>query len=424
MLMQSSKKELSLRGLALAAVVVSIAAASGCGGSSSSKNNNNNTQVIASPGPNVSPITEDFGPTQNYLNGVFVSVNVCVPGTSTCQTIDHVLLDTGSIGLRLLDSSSQGKFSSAQVPLPQEKDSSNNPVARCVQFVDGSFLWGRVATADVKMSGETASSVPVHIVGDTTFTASNPVPSPCAMNGTNADTLASLGANGILGVGNLQPDCPGCAPGANPSAPDPYYYTCPGGVCSPAFVTVAQQVQNPVASFPTDNNGVIVELPPVGATGAVSVTTGVLVFGIGTQTNNGLGSASVLTLDQNLFLTASYKGTSYPQSYIDSGSNAYFLLDGSSITVCPNISFFYCPSSTQNLTATNQGMNGTSTSVNFSIANLESLPAANWIFNNVGGPNSASQTFDWGAPFFMGRNVFFAIQGKTAPGGTPPYVAY
>src|SRR6516162_5708348 len=111
--MRSSKQKFSIRVAALAALVLSVAAASGCGGSGSSSKNTgggSNTQVIASPGPNVAPLTVDEGPAQlqtlygaAYLNGVFVTVNVCLPGTSTCQTIDHVLVDTGSIGLRLLD---------------------------------------------------------------------------------------------------------------------------------------------------------------------------------------------------------------------------------------------------------------------------------------------------------------------------------
>ena len=51
---------------------------------------------------NVLPIVVDAGPTGNYANGAFATVTVCAPGTSSCQTIDHVLVDTGSVGLRLL----------------------------------------------------------------------------------------------------------------------------------------------------------------------------------------------------------------------------------------------------------------------------------------------------------------------------------
>ena len=437
--MRSSNQDFSLRALALVAVIASLALASACGGGSGSKSSGGNTgnQVIAPVGPNAVQLVADQGPASlanlpqpfAYLNGSFVSVNVCVPGTSTCQTIDHLLVDTGSFGLRLLDTSSQGKFNSAS--FPAITDSSSNPIAECVQFLDGSFFWGRVALADVKFASpttEAASSIPVHVIGDTTFDASHPVAADCASGGTDADTLASLGANGIIGVGSVQYDCgSGCAPGAK-STPGKAYYSCPSTGCASALVPLAQQVQNPVALFATDNNGVIVELPAPSSSGATTLT-GTLVFGIGTQSNNALGSSSVLTLDDNLNFTTSYKGTSYPGSFVDSGSNAYFFLDPTTdgITQCSDNTSFYCPGSTQNLSATNQGQNSTSTSINFSVANADNLfNSSNVLFNNVGGPSGAppNSFFDWGLPFFMGRNVFVSIAGKTAPGGTPPYVAY
>jgi hypothetical protein len=34
------------------------------------------------------------------------------------------------------------------------------------------------------------------------------------------------------------------------------------------------------------------------------------------------------------------------------------------------------------------------------------------------------KTFDFGLPFFYGRNVFTAIEGKNTAGGLGPYFAY
>ncbi len=52
---------------------------------------------------NVLPIVVNAGPAQNYFNGAFTSVTLCAPNqTTACQTIDGVLVDTGSTGLRIL----------------------------------------------------------------------------------------------------------------------------------------------------------------------------------------------------------------------------------------------------------------------------------------------------------------------------------
>jgi hypothetical protein len=256
--------------------------------------------------------------------------------------------------------------------------------------------------------------------------------------GTPEDTLQTLLANGILGVGQFPQDCGlGCTTQGNPTPPPGTYYTCSGSSCQPAFEAIAQQVQNPVALFPTDNNGVIVELGSVPSSGAPTVS-GSLVFGIGTQSNNGLGSANVFTLDPTTGdLTTQYKGQSYSSSFIDSGSNGIFFLNSSitGITVCSsssNAPGFYCPSSTENLSATNVGANATTSTVNFSVANASSLVSSgNLAYNDLAGQNtpppsqpSSSTGFDWGLPFFFGRNVYTAIAGASTPAGTGPYYAY
>jgi len=71
----------------------------GCGGGSSSSPSSNSPITIASSGTNVAPILVNGGPNGNYVDGAFASVTLCVPGTSSCQTIDGVLVDTGSSGL-------------------------------------------------------------------------------------------------------------------------------------------------------------------------------------------------------------------------------------------------------------------------------------------------------------------------------------
>ena len=95
-------------------------------------------------------------------------------------------------------------------------------------------------------------------------------------------------------------------------------------------VPLNQQVPNPVALFASDNNGVVFQLPAVPNGGSPAVN-GSLVFGIGTQSNNGLGSATVLlvpdTGNNAGDIITSLNGQPYAQSFIDSGSNGYFFLD-------------------------------------------------------------------------------------------------
>ena len=404
-----------LRNFFVLLVCAACAFSIGCGGSSSTK-----TNTIAQAGQNVAPIIVNSGPAGNYANGAFTSVTMCVPGTSTCQTIDGVLVDTGSFGLRILSSA-------LTVALPQQNAPSGNPVVECLPFV-ASYTWGPVKTADVEIAGEKASSLPVQILSDSDFT----VPSGCSAFGVPpgsppADTLPALGANGILGVGLLVQDCGAACEqtgGANPGL----YYECPASGCVVTAEALGQQVANPVALFPTDNNGVIVELPAV--TGGEASVSGSLVFGIGTESNNGMGSAAVYTPDSNGFLTVTYKGTSYNQSFIDSGSNGIFFLDSTStgLPTCtpppPGISGFYCPASTKSFSVTNQGNNGTSGPVAFSVANAENLFSnpSDFAFADLAGPNPNS--FDWGLPFFFGRNVIVAIDGKSTPSIPGPYWAY
>jgi hypothetical protein len=378
-----------------------------CGGGSSSKPSN----TITTSGSNVATIAVNGGPTGDYVDAAFVSVTVCVPETTTCQTIDNVLVDTGSFGLRVLSSAL------TTVSLPQQKASDGNAVAECLTFL-ASYTWGPVQTADVEIAGEKASAVPIQVLSDTDFTA----PSSCTSSGfQSADTLEALGSNGILGVGLAAQDC-----GSPCLASYDQYYECPSSGCVPTGnETLAEQVVNPVALFATDNNGVVVELPAVPSGGEASVT-GSLVFGIGTQSNNGLGSATVYTAPTGSFTTA-YNGQSYPGSFIDSGSNGYFFLDSSltGLTSCGDGSGFYC--SAKNFTATNQGNTG-SGSVTFSIADADTLFAnpSNFALSTLGGASSDSAPFffDWGLPFFFGRNVFVAIVDKSTPGGAGPYWAY
>jgi len=411
------RSPLVVAGALLLFVAVASLGGSGCSGSGSSSNTTPTPPTT--PNSNVQSISVTTGPALSAgtisVNAAFTSVTVCVPGSTTqCQTIDGVLVDTGSSGFRVL-------ASALTLSLPQQKDGSGNPIAECAQFAGGQ-TWGPVQTADISIAGEKASSAVIQVIGSPAFPT---VPQSCSSLGPMEDDLASLVANGILGIGNFVQDCgTGCTESG--AANLGFYYTCPSSGCQVTTQSLTNQVSNPVAMFATDNNGVLIELPAVSAPGAT--LAGSLIFGIGTQSNNALGSATVYTVDPVLGnFTTTFNGQSYTDaSFLDSGSNAIYFLDSATtgLPTCTDLTFLYCPSSTQNLSATNIGANGAMGTVNFSVENGDTLTAnqSNSVLPNLGGPNTGS--FDWGLPFFYGRNVFTAIEGKSTPGGTGPYVAY
>jgi Protein of unknown function (DUF3443) len=383
-------------------------------------------QNIASPGPNVVTVTVDQGPSGLTsgvaLNTPYISVQVCAPGSmNICQTIDHVEVDNGSYGLRII---SPGVLSATLLAALPQATVSNAAVVECTQFGDG-FAWGSVRNADVHISSETASNIPIQIIGDPGFPN---IPTNCSNVGPSENTVDTFGANGILGVGPFVQDCADCTT----STQSGFYYACSsnGTTCTPTLVASNQIVPNPVASFMTDNNGVILEISPVADQGALT-GSGVLVFGIDTESNNMLGSATVLTTDTLGFITVNYKGTPYIDGFIDSGSNLLYFND--SITTCnlgstSNPQLFFCPASEESLSAINISANNVQSTVSFNVANAQTQFNNNpsfAAFDNVAAPYTADpKGFDFGMPFFYGRNVYTAIQGKNTSGGMGPYFAY
>jgi hypothetical protein len=386
-----------------------------CGGGGGS---DGGTTPTPTPQPiqNVQALVIDNGPAgaSGSVNAPYVSLTICQPGSSTqCQTIDHVLVDTGSSGLRIMSSVLAGSLA-----LPSVASANGSPLAECARFADG-YSWGSVKQADLRIAGEVASGISVHVIGDSAFPT---VPSGCSGSLVAENTVAAFHANGVLGISTFIQDCgAACAS----QALEGWYYSCPSSNnCTATTLAVNKQVGNPVAVFPQDNNGTVITLPSVGASGASGVT-GSLVFGIGTQTNNALGSAAIYTLNSSGNLSALYQGQ-VMQAFFDSGSNGLFFAD-STIPACTRSQGFYCPTSTLSRSVVNTGLNGRSSTVNFSIVNADALFQANpnnTAFNNIAGSAAFNSFFDWGLPFYFGRSVYTALEGVSASGTAGPYIAY
>jgi hypothetical protein len=66
--------------------------------------------------------------------------------------------------------------------------------------------------------------------------------------------------------------------------------------------------------------------------------------------------------------------------------------------------------------------------VNFTLDNVDAVLTANGniVAMSAGAPSGGTFAghFDWGLPFFFGRNVFTAIEGAPYGSGPGPYFAY
>ena len=218
----------------------------------------------------------------------------------------------GSTGLRL-----QSSVLSGTLALPQLRDSSGNPVVECAQFADG-FSWGPVKTADLKIAGEQASSLSVQIIGDPAYTS---IPSSCSSSGPPENSVGDVLREWIARRRPL----PAGLRRRMRRARKPRDLLCLPGIRLPADDAPRRSaIAEPGGMFATDNNGVVIELPAIAASGAATAT-GSLIFGIGTQSNNGMAGATVLDVDPNTgYITTVFGGAAYASSYIDSGSSAVF----------------------------------------------------------------------------------------------------
>jgi len=384
---------------------------SSCGGKNHDAAPIDGNQYAGQFAANIMPVSVGNCGLNAYANEPCVSVKICAPGTTQCQTIPNVLLDTGSYGLRIFSSE-------IKVSLNQVTSASGDPIAECAQF-GTSNTWGPIETADVVLGDEPSVQIPIQVI-DASFKT---LPKSCA---TPSASATETGYNGILGVGVLTHDCgDNCVKDATAGI----YYTCTSTSCTSTTQPLDKQVINPIAKLPADNNGVILDLPSV-PSGGVANLNGTLTIGIGTRDNNKPGSQKVFAADQSGNFQTQFQSQTYPQSFIDSGSNGLFFPQPKGLATCQLNSAqdgFYCPTATASFSATQSGSDVvTSADVSFEVANADSL-MANFqapvgVFSNLAGTQSAS--FDWGLPFFFGRRVYVGLESQVSSLATGPYWAW
>lgn len=419
--------------LLLSLAALAVATYNNCSGFSSSTDGS--TSGLSTPvapaqylGHNAFAVSIGSFNSQGSPNVPMVSAIICIPGTANCTLIDNLLLDSGSQGLRVYASALPSGFYSSLT---------KSGIGECILFAGNNIMWGQTSPVTVELGQEMSSTVYMQIV-DQTFGDSG---TACMNNSVqvlqgegqydaNNPPFFDPGTsyNGIVGVNYIVPDCGASCAGSSNSN-NGIYYSCSGGTCSSTAVAIAQQVSNPVASMPYDNNGITIVLPQVTAFESTAVS-GMAYLGVGTQSNNmPTGSEKVFTASTDLSNScySSFRTTwngSTTCAYMDTGSSCYFFPNSTSNAIAVDSGGDYNPSSPLTLTATMIGMNGVSLTENFVVASPDAAQSGTVVIPYWGVEEASSQPFDWGLPFFFGKTVFVGNQNATTAIGAGPYYAY
>jgi hypothetical protein len=161
-------------------------------------------------------------------------------------------------------------------------------------------------------------------------------------------------------------------------------------------------------------------LPGIPSTGANNVQ-GSLFFGIGTESNNQLGSAIVFQYAPT-GMTAKFLGQTYFAG-VDSGTPYIGFLNPAVLGFPTCSGPYYCPAGQTTLPVTIQGTNGATYNLSVIVADPTQIVNQGQTadFTLVApSPNSVIL----GLPFFYNRKVFFALPGQNTPAGPGPYFAW
>jgi hypothetical protein len=365
------------------------------------------------------PVTVDKGPQGTSTNVPYVSVKVCAPGTDNCQTIDHVLLDSGSTGLRLLASALQNPAA-----LTSNADASAPMLAECFPFGSG-YTWGSVKKADIHLGKKTALNVPVQLINDAELPSA---PAKCQQEGINAGNLKVMQANGILGISSDTVDCGSLCTGSSVAR---VYYMCSNGDCEVARLSIADQVPNPISKFDRDNNGVVIVFPSV-RDGDATVT-GRLIFGIGTRPNNQLRHANIYALDEDRFIENVLVNGTTTKVAIDTGSTGSFFNMAGDPPVCASVpgltdkyfcakgqTIFQFPAQTSPISVAVNTTNPVQYQQTYPLAAVN--PSLTGPTGGTNTPDAATSVL--GLPFFFGRSVFIGFDGAKAGSAKGPFNAF
>lgn len=396
--------------LGVAAIIASLSA---CNGSTNSSITPNPPQVN-----NTVPLIADSGYNGKAFNRMFVTVTICQPGTNICQTIDHIMPDSGSTGLRITKSSIQ--LSGLPAITYQ-----GLPITQCMNY-GGGYVYGGVVLADVRIGDESATSIPLQIIDDGDQSL---VPDSCTSMATYL-SFPDSGQRGNLGIN----------PMTNPANDYTLVYSCESSdSCTELSNPVQQMPQtlnvNVISYFKQDNNGVIFSMPAIANAPAESVV-GQMIFGIGTNSNNQVMESTVAVLgnpSSNMANFTTNTGIQITPAIIDSGTEFIYWYDAL-LPACPEpFSYLYCPGKPGSIFEWGSMISNYSGGSSFFVQ----AGIANWNFGGfpdspviplLGSSTTYLSNFSiYGFPFFFGKNIYLGFQGKgnsvssTALGSSPAW---
>jgi hypothetical protein len=168
------------------------------------------------------------------------AVTLCVPGTTTCQTFDHLL---GRHGL--------GRRARARIgidPGPCRRSHEREQLAAGrVHALRRRNRMGPGEDGGRVVGGESAANLPIQLIGEKTYTM------PASCTGSAITDFKTLAANGILGVGVYLQDCgAACAQPASSRLNPGLYYACSSAQsCAIAAVPSPSRLRIPWPRFPS-----------------------------------------------------------------------------------------------------------------------------------------------------------------------------
>jgi hypothetical protein len=351
-----------------------------------------------------------------YSNQPYTNIKICAPNSTTnCQIIDHVIVDSGSDGVRMAASVLKSKLLSA---LPTVTSGSKS-LTECEVYVD-SFVYGPLKTVDLYIAGKVAKSVPIQVFGTGTATGFA-VPSACStQGGEETDTVTEFGGNGLIGVAFELVDTG-------------LYLNCTAKSSACVENKSYAGIPNVVSKFATDNNGAVITLPAISTSGTTATVSGSLIFGVGTQANNTPPKGVVaIANDSGGEFNLKVPNSKISTAYIDSGTWDLVVND-SALAICSSSSAgagFYCPpkNTAIALGISSYNKSAAAFSLSYTVGNATTLFNNNYgddvAYNDITEPASSSSAltgdYAMGLSTFFGRSMYFVFTGKKSTLGSGP----